>query len=230
MRKMSNKKQLLNRLSSYETTILEKEYLRSLVELDITPFDDNRTLKKLELTGLSREILRYNLFIKSVEAITHDYNPKEYKLLLDKGYDFNMSLLRKEKIYNLINMNFDNDVILTIHDRTNIEKLLEEKRKKLEELKDYYHDCFYIYFGALNSPEEKIEEKRVLKEIKILKYEIERLEELHDLSEIVEYDRRVKESLHIPETKNEIILKNGIETTSIIHEAGRVKVLKQSFK
>ena len=230
MRDISNKKQLLNSLSSYNTNPLEKEYLRSLIELDITPFDDNDSLKNLKLTSLSRDVLRYNLLIKSIEAVTYDYNPKKYRLLLEKSFNFNMSLLSREKTYNLINIQFGNDIILTIHDRNNIEKLLEEKRKKLEELEAYHYDYFYIYFGALNSPEDKAEEKRVLDEIRTTEFEIEKLEELLDLSDIVNYDERIKENLHISETKDVIISKEGIEATSIIHDAGKVRVLKKSFK
>ena len=230
MRDISNKKQLLNNLSSYNTNPLEKEYLRSLIELDITPFDDNDFLKNLKLTSLSRDVLRYNLLIKSIEAVTYDYNPKKYRLLLEKSFNFNMSLLSREKTYNLINIQFGNDIILTIHDRNNIEKLLEEKRKKLEELEAYHYDYFYIYFGALNSPSDKAEEKRVLDEIRTTEFEIEKLEELLDLSDIVNYDERIKNNLHIKETKDVIISKEGIEATSIIHDAGKVRVLKKSFR
>ena len=230
MRDISNKKQLLNSLSSYKTNPIEKEYLRSLIELDITPFDDNDSLKNLELTSLSREILRYNLLIKSIEAVTYDYNPKKYRLLLEKNYNFNMSLIRREKTFNLLNITFGNDIILTIHDRKNIETLLEEKRKKLEELNDYHYDYFYIYFGALDSPEDKAEEQRVLDEIRRTEIEIEKLEELLDLSDIVNYDERIKDNLHIVETKDEYVSSDGIEATSVIHEAGKVRVFKKSFK
>ena len=79
-KKMLTKKRLLELIKNEKMTTEERTYLEALVNLEITPFDDEHVLTELEKSRLVKEILRYNLTIKSIDSITHNYMPHKYKL------------------------------------------------------------------------------------------------------------------------------------------------------
>ena len=230
-KKHLTKKRLLELIKQANLTNEEKNYLEALVRLEITPFDDTHVLTELEESRLIKDILEYNLSIKAIDSITHHYMPNKYRLEIQKGHNFNIDIRTLDRIFNLINIIFGSDIILTLYDRNNIDEIINSKNTKLEELEEYYYQNYYIYFGALDSEEDKKEIDRIKTEQRDIESSLIGLEILKDYSDdIVEMDRHIKETFVIKENMNELVEEDKIYTTTKVEDLGKIKVYKKAIK
>ena len=230
-KKHLTKKRLLELIRKSNITNEEKNYLEALVRLEITPFDDKHVLTELEESRLIKDILEYNLSIKAIDSITHNYMPNKYRLEIQKGHIFNIDIRTLDRIFNLINIIFGNDIILTLYDRNNIDEIISNKNKKLEQLEDYYYQNYYIYFGALDSEEDKQEIARIKKDERDIESSLIGLEILKDYSDdLVEMDRHIKETFRIKENMSELVEEDKVYTTTKVEDLGKIKVYKKAIK
>ena len=230
-KKHLTKKRLLELIRKSNITNEEKNYLEALVRLEITPFDDKHVLTELEESRLIKDILEYNLSIKAIDSITHNYMPNKYRLEIQKGHNFNIDIRTLDRIFNLINIIFGSDIILTLYDRNNIDEIISNKNKKLEQLEDYYYQNYYIYFGALDSEEDKQEIARIKKDERDIESSLIGLEILKDYSDdLVEMDRHIKETFRIKENMSELVEEDKVYTTTKVEDLGKIKVYKKAIK
>jgi len=230
-KKHLTKKRLLELIRKSNITNEEKNYLEALVRLEITPFDDKHVLTELEESRLIKDILEYNLSIKAIDSLTHNYMPNKYRLEIQKGHNFNIDIRTLDRIFNIINILFGSDIILTYYDRNNIDEIISNKNKKLEQLEDYYYQNYYIYFGALDSEEDKQEIARIKKDERDIESSLIGLEILKDYSDdLVEMDRHIKETFRIKENMSELVEEDKVYTTTKVEDLGKIKVYKKAIK
>ena len=230
-KKHLTKKRLLELIRKSNITNEEKNYLEALVRLEITPFDDKHVLTELEESRLIKDILEYNLSIKAIDSLTHNYMPNKYRLEIQKGHNFNIDIRTLDRIFNIINILFGSDIIFTYYDRNNIDEIISNKNKKLEQLEDYYYQNYYIYFGALDSEEDKQEIARIKKDERDIESSLIGLEILKDYSDdLVEMDRHIKETFRIKENMSELVEEDKVYTTTKVEDLGKIKVYKKAIK
>ena len=230
-KKHLTKKRLLELIRKSNITNEEKNYLEALVRLEITPFDDTHVLTELEESRLIKDILEYNLSIKAIDSLTHNYMPNKYRLEIQKGHNFNIDIRTLDRIFNIINILFGSDIILTYYDRNNIDEIISNKNKKLEQLEEYYYQNYYIYFGALDSEEDKQEIARIKKDERDIESSLIGLEILKDYSDdLVEMDRHIKETFRIKENMSELVEEDKVYTTTKVEDLGKIKVYKKAIK
>ncbi len=230
-KKHLTKKRLLELIRKSNITNEEKNYLEALVRLEITPFDDKHVLTELEESRLIKDILEYNLSIKAIDSLTHNYMPNKYRLEIQKGHNFNIDIRTLDRIFNIINILFGSDIILTYYDRNNIDEIISNKNKKLEQLEEYYYQNYYIYFGALDSEEDKQEIARIKKDERDIESSLIGLEILKDYSDdLVEMDRHIKETFRIKENMSELVEEDKVYTTTKVEDLGKIKVYKKAIK
>lgn len=230
-KKMLTKKRLLELIKNEKMTPEERTYLEALVNLEITPFDDEHVLTELEKSRLVKEILRYNLTIKSIDSITHNYMPHKYKLEISKGPRFTIDVRRTDYVYNLISILFGSDIDITLYDRSDIDEIIKLTRQKIDELEEYYYQNYYIYFGALDSEEDKKEIERIKHEEWVLEGRLVQLEIMRDFSDdLIIMDKHISDTFNIKEDISEVIEEDKVFETVKVKDLDKIKVYKKRIK
>ena len=102
------RKELLGSLNSKEYNSDIKDYLTELILIKYSPFKYVELLDKLELTPLEREILKYNLTVKAINAVG-DNLPEDSRMRVNKYDRFSIEVGFNSE-WEIINMIFDDNI------------------------------------------------------------------------------------------------------------------------
>lgn len=221
------KKELLGSLNSKEYNSDIKDYLTELILLKYSPFKYVELLDKLELTPLEREILKYNLSIKAINAVAYNL-PEKTSMELNKGDRFSIYVTGKQE-WPIINMKFCGELKLSYYDRSKILKDKFDLLNKLDELNDEYHHNYYVYKGHMDKELEQkaINIKETINEITDRLYDVSLMSED---KEVFYLDKILIEELALPEKENSLVRSSEIFDTYDVTNNKKILVHKKIIR
>ncbi len=200
------RKDLLERVRDYSYPIYKRNYLESLLNLELSPFGDIKRLNQLDMNSLEKEIIKYNLSIKAINAINKSL-PDNSKLRVLKSDNFSAEVSYNHD-WPFIDMCLsDNNSKITYYDRTSVSNDKKELDTELEELEEEYHHTYGVYYGSLFPTEEETKLKTRIEDIKNILFDISLMEED---KEIFEIDKVIKNDLLLPSTEKKLINNDDI--------------------
>ena len=217
------RKDLLEKVKEYSYPIYKRNYLESLINLEITPFADIKRLNQLEMNGLEQEIVKYNLSIKAINAINKGL-PDESRLKVSKSHTFDTEVSLNHD-WQFINMLFnDKDCRIIYYDRTNVSELKEKLEKKLEELENEHHHNYGVYYGHILRTLDEAELEDKIYDIKNLLFDLTAMEEDKELFRI---DEILRQDLLLPSSEKRFLRNDETYDTFDVSNNKNIKVYKK---
>ena len=220
------RKDLLERVRDFSYPIYKKNYLESLLNLEISPFGDIKRLNELEMNKLEKEIIKYNLTIKAINAINKSL-PDNSRLKVFKSDTFDTEVSLNHD-WQFINMLFnDRGSRITYYDRTTVSDDKRKLEKELEELEDKYLHAYGVYYGSLVPSDEEDNLKERIEEIKNILFDVNLM---HEDKELFQIDKVIREDLLLPSTEKKLIHSDETYDTFDVSNNSNIKVYKKVIR
>ena len=220
------RKDLLEKLREYSYPIYKRNYLESLLNLEISPFGDIKRLNELDMNNLEKEIIKYNLTIKSINAINKSL-PEDSRLKVNK-YDVFDAEVSLNHDWQFISMFFNKHGSQIIYyDRTNVSEEKSNLDEELERLEDKYHHMYGVYYGHILRTKEEADLEDQIDDIKNLLFDVNNMEEDKELFVI---DKAIREDLLLPSEERNFVHNDETYDTYDVSNNSSIKVYKKTIK
>ena len=219
------KRELLDRLKEEKYNGDIKDYLKELIYLKRSPFSNIDYLNELELTPLEREIIKYNLSVKAINAIG-DNLPENTKMKVYR-YDRISIEVGNNNEWEIVNMIFDDNIKVSYYDRTTLLKDIFNLSNELDELEEEYHHNYSVYYHHLEATKEEVMMKFRIEELKNLIYD---LSVMKDDKNIFMLDNVLKSELKLPSISGKKVNEDETYETHDVTNNKNIKVYKKVIR
>ena len=144
-----NKAKITEELKNYNYNSNIYNYLTDLIDLKYSPFHDLDILDKLKLNKIEYEIIKYNLILKSINALK-DFSGIKIVNTNDKLNIFT-SLIDDYKIIEIL---FLKKIQINLYDRTNLITIYNSTNLELIDLEN--NIAAHSYYDNINKDEIKL--------------------------------------------------------------------------
>ncbi|MBP3766626.1 MAG: hypothetical protein J6G98_05540 [Bacilli bacterium] len=206
-----NKAKITEELKNYNYNSNIYNYLTDLIDLKYSPFHDLDILDKLKLNKIEYEIIKYNLILKSINALK-DFSGIKIVNTNDKLNIFT-SLIDDYKIIEIL---FLKKIQINLYDRTNLITIYNSTNLELIDLEN--NIAAHSYYDNINKDE-----------IKLLNFLISKTNQLKKLlkdKNIISMDKVISDKLEIPKNKGIIVGMDTLYKTEEIYSNSKLLVYK----
>lgn len=205
-----NKAMLKEELNNYDYNSEIYDYLTDLINLKYSPFHDLQILDKIRLNKLEYEIIKFNLILKSINALNNFSGIKIVNT--NNKLQISASFISDYKIIEIL---FLKKIQMYLYDRTNLEMIYNSTYLEQTNLEN---NIFSSNYNKVNID--------VINNLNILKSKKELLEKLLKDKRIVSIDKVLLDELEIPKNKGILVGIDTLYKTEEIYSNSKLLVYK----